>query len=70
MVLKPNKDLHLSAEELQSWPYWLYGYYGTDGCDWCAYPTDKGMLSIPSIAEEATPLTKKQASSWGLKVKN
>ena len=68
MVIKPNEKLHLSADELTRWPYWLYGWWGTDGCDWKAYPTDQGMKGIPDVAEEAQPLTRKQAAAWGLKV--
>lgn len=70
MKLNPNEKLRLSAQELRSWPYWLYGWYGTDGCDWRQYPTADGMAAIPDMAEEATPLTKEQAASWGLPVKN
>ena len=54
LALQPS--LMLAPEDRASWPYWSYGWTGTDGVDWRAYRTDKGIKSIPDIAEESWPI--------------
>lgn len=56
MKIVPNKNLPLTAKEMQTWKYWSYGYWGSDGCDWRGYRTDKGWQDIPDYADEATPI--------------
>lgn len=54
LALQP--ELMLAPADRKAWPYWGYGWHGTDGVDWRAYRTDKGIASIPDIAEESWPI--------------
>ena len=64
--LKPNEKAPKDPEVLKLWPYWLFGWSGTDPSDWRSHPTACGLLGIPDISEEITPLSVEQAAGWGL----